>query len=225
MENENTPEVTPEAVEAGLAPEVPAFLRDVDPAKRDEVLRKLGLIKETREQQMADAVPAEQAAAEQPKPEPQVMSGKDVDWTEYDLDYSVKHLYNDARFQMTPQGPKWVAMVDEFNSSERSWGNFDTKVKDRNGNPDAEFLNLGQYLNDMLNGPEGWNLISVLPGSTGRAGVLLRRTVPILLPDPKQLEKETTVEAPKDEELQKVQDAGDMFAAEIGVVAEGDPQS
>jgi hypothetical protein len=207
MDNtENTP--TEPVVEQPAAPEIPAFLKDVDPEKRDAILAKLGRFKE---QAVAVSEAAEGAAEEPAKPQGEVVSGKDVDWSEYELDYSVKHLYPEARYQNTPQGPRWVAQIDEFFSTERDFGSFNKRIKN-----DTEFLNLGQFLNDMLNSPEGWKLISVLPSGTGRAGVLMQRVVPVILPDPIPLKTETEVAVPTDAELANVQTAADDFAAEVG---------
>jgi hypothetical protein len=207
MDNtENTP--TEPVVEQPAAPEIPAFLKDVDPEKRDAILAKLGRFKE---QAVAVSEAAEGAVEEPAKPQGEVVSGKDVDWSEYELDYSVKHLYPEARYQNTPQGPRWVAQIDEFFSTERDFGSMGKRIKN-----DTEFLNLGQFLNDMLNSPEGWKLISVLPSGTGRAGVLMQRVVPVILPDPIPLKTETEVAVPTDAELANVQTAADSFAAEVG---------
>lgn len=203
-------------------PEVPAFLKDVDPAKRDAVLAKLAKYKEEAAATIGDGAPSpapgEDKLVARPAEGATALPGKDVDWSEYDLDYNVKHLYPNARYQNTPQGPKWVALVDEFYSTTKDWRG--TNMVNGPRGPKTEPQNLGAFLGDMLNGPEGWNLISVLPASGGQAGVLLRREVPVLLPDPKPLETKTVVEAPKDEELAKVQAAGDAFAAEAGTVDE-----
>jgi hypothetical protein len=193
--------------------EVPAFLRDVDPAKRAEVLAKLAAARALGAQNAA--AEAEQPAEEPAAPQAQVLLGKDVDWTAYRLQYSVKHLYPESRYQDTPQGPHWVAMVDEFFSTERDFRSHGKLVKNLRGE-ETDQLNLGMFLNDMLNGPEGWKLISVLPSSSGRAGILMQRQVPVLLPHPEKIETETTVEAPKDEELAATQAAADAFAAEVG---------
>src|SRR5881394_1172980 len=40
-----------------------------------------------------------------------LLSGKDVDWSEYDLDFNVRHLYPLSVQRPTPEGLKWVAMV------------------------------------------------------------------------------------------------------------------
>jgi hypothetical protein len=215
VDTENTqPDQNVEAPAVVEAPEVPAFLRDMDPAKREEVLAKLAAHKAAAAE--AAAIEGTQPAEEAPaKPEAEVLSGETVEWSEYRLEYSVKHLYKGARYQNTPQGPKWVAMVDEFFSTERDFRSHGKKVKNLRGE-EIDALNLGEFLNDMLNGPEGWKLISVLPSSSARAGILMQRAVPIILPDPVKIETETTVAAPKDEELAAVTSAADAFAAEVG---------
>jgi hypothetical protein len=107
--------------------------------------------------------------------------------------------------------------VDEFFSTERDFRNYDKKAKNPNDPEQTEPVNLGMYLNDFLNSPEGWRLVSLLPSGMGRAGVLLQRSVPIVLPDPKPLKKETEVAAPTDPELQKIEDDALAFAAEEGL--------
>jgi hypothetical protein len=158
-------------------------------------------------------------AVEDAKPEEgtgSVTTGKDVDWSEYDLDYSVKHLYPQASFRMTPQGPKWIAMLDEFLSTERDFRNYGKQVKTPNGEG-TESVNLGEWLNDMLNSPGGWRVVSILPSGMGRAGVLLQRQSPIALPNPKPLKKATEVAIPREEELQRVQDAAQAFMETEGL--------
>jgi len=189
---------------------VPAMLANVDPAKLAAMREKMKrFMKPGGKTISGSEAPADAPSEQAPTPE-----GKDVDWSEYDLDFSVRHLYPQAKFRMTPQGPKWVAMVDEFHSVEKSFTNHGVKTKK------DEPLNLGEYLNDMLNSPEGWRVVSILPASTGRAGVLLQRAVPVVLPDPKPLKKAEEVEAPRDEELQRVEDAALAFAAGEGLTPE-----
>jgi hypothetical protein len=205
--NEMTPQVEP-TVEA--APAIPAFLAGLDPAKRDEVLRKLGKIKdEATPESTLPSMVAEEVPAEPAKPQAEVLSGKDVDWSEYNLDYNVKHLYPEARFQNTPQGPKWVALLDEFDTSSRDYdGKGMTRLKD------GSSRHLGTFLGDMLNSPEGWKLISVLPTGS-RAGVIFQRSTPVILPDPIAIKTTTEVEAPKDEELSAIEDKAAAFNAEV----------
>jgi hypothetical protein len=192
-------------------PEIPTFLRDMDPEARKVVMDKLAAIKAAKvtEEATLPNMVAEAVPGEAPKPQGEVISGKDVDWSEYNLDFNVRHLYPEARFQNTPQGPKWVGMVDEFDSSSRDYDGKDSaRLKD------GSSRHLATFLGDMLNGPGGWKLISVLP-TGNRAGVLFQRATPVILPDPIRLETTTEVAAPKDEELKVVEDAASAFNAEV----------
>lgn len=200
----------PSEAEATLA-------RMVDPEQLAKVRETLKRFKETKAAVAATPPPADPTAPAPPKQGPP--SGKDVDWSEYDLQYDIKHLYPMAQFRETPQGPKWVVMVDEFFSTEKMWRGHGKKNNRPNAldKTETEASNLGEYLGDMLNGPEGWQVTSLLPGSTGMVGVLLRRPVPVVLPDPKLLQKETEVVPPSDPELQRVEEAALAFAAEEGL--------
>lgn len=169
-------------------------------------------------------VPVAQAA--EPEKQVEVPKGSDVDWSQYDIPYTHRHLYPQAMFRnTTAHGPKWVVMIDEFHSTDRDWTNYDKMVKNpATGEPEP--LNLGKYLNDMLNGPEQWHLVSAMPSLGGKVGVLLRRQVPMVLPDPVPLKSEVEVEAPRDPELQKAEDAAMDFAQSIGLTppTAGEPE-
>jgi hypothetical protein len=202
-----------EGAPTSAEPEVPAGLRGVDPEKLAALREKLKKFATSDKKTISGSeMPTDAAKPE----EGEVTTGKDVDWSEYDLPYNVKHLYPDAKFRDTPQGPKWVAMLDEFTSSERAFGSYGKRVA--NG---EEFLNLGQYLNDMLNGPDGWTVVTVLPAGMGRVGVLLRREFAFVLPDPKPLKKDVEVEAPTDPELEREEAAALKFAESVS----GEPDS
>ncbi len=145
--------------------------------------------------------------------------GSDVDWSEYDLHPDLRHLYPQAEYRETDQGPKWVYMADEFYSTEREWRSYETTVASRI-RAGSENLNLGKFLNDMLNGPDGWRLVLSLPGTTGRVGVLLQRKFPFLLPDPLPLKKSTEVEAPSDPELERLDATVEDFMANMDLTPE-----
>jgi hypothetical protein len=196
-------------------PPVPAALRDVDPALLAAIRDKVKQFTKSD----AKTISGSEAPVEATAPAEgtgKVTEGKDVDWSEYDLDFTVRHLYPQARYVDTPQGPHWVAMVDEFHSCERSFAGHG-KTVNAYGSTEQEPLNLGNYLNDMLNNPEGWRVVSLLPGSVGRVGVLLTRQRPLVLPEPKLLRKDTEVEAPKDPELQREEDAALAFMEREGL--------
>lgn len=207
-DNEAANEVVPEIA-------IPEGLKDVDQEKLAKVRAALLKIKENSEKTVSGSeAPPDVPAAPEGTTVSGPLEGKNVDWSEYDLEFSVKHLYPHAKFLMTEQGPRWVVRVDQFNSSERSFSDYGKKTNT------GEARNLGEFLNDMLNGPDGWTVVTVLPASTGRAGVLLRRDGIIALPDPVQLKKTTEVEAPKDPELQVEEDAALAFMSNEGLTPE-----
>lgn len=207
MSDTTQPDALPEETQTPVAaPELPDALKNVDPGKLELLREKLAKFTSSNK----TTISGSEAVADAPG-SAAVNMGKDVDWSEYNLEFNVRHLYPQATFRDTPEGPKWVAMVDEFYSLERSW------MSHRKSSSDGNPMNLGEYLNDMLNSPEGWRIISILPGSTGRVGILLQRQVPVILPDPTPLKKETEVEAPTDVELQRTEDAALAFASEVGL--------
>ena len=194
-------------------PTLPEALKEVDPDKMKKILETVQKFKERKEK----TVSGSEAVDEGPQPEQgDVMDGSKVDWSEYELRYELRHLYPRAKHQMTPEGPKWVAMVEEFHSAERAYGSYGQKVNTPN-RQDKEPLNFGEYLNDMLNSPEGWRIASMLPTSMGRVGLLLHRMVPVVLPNPTLLEKETEVEAPTDPELAQMEDTALKFMETEGL--------
>jgi hypothetical protein len=202
---DNTPvDETPQVAE------VPASLAGVDAEKLAALKEKLKKFTARAEEQPVEAAPTEEET------KAPVNEGKDVDWSEYDLDFNVRHLYPQAKFRMTPQGPKWVVLVDEFLSTTRNFGSHGKTVKALKGDGE-EPLNMGEYLGNLLNSPEGWRLVSVLPMSGGQAGIMLQRAVPVVLPDPVPLKKETEVEAPVDAELKTVEDAALDFMRTEGI--------
>jgi hypothetical protein len=141
------------------------------------------------------------------------LTGADVDWSEYQLDFNVAHLYKKAVLRDTPEGPKWIAMVVDFLSVTRDFNNHGKFVK-QVGNPALqEPLNLGEFLKDRVNGRDQWRIAAVMPAGS-QCGLLLEREVPVVLPDPEPLKKKEEVEAPTDKQLQNVEDAALTFMAE-----------
>lgn len=139
--------------------------------------------------------------------------GSDVNWDEYDIPFALKERYKEAIYRETPQGPKWVVMQDEFDSSTREWG-----AKGAAPRKDGTHPNLGTFLNEMLNDGKGWRAIAIQPVS-GQAGVLLQRQVPYILPDPVRLQQDTEVAAPSDPELAAAEDAALSFMQSEGLKA------
>lgn len=221
--------VTPEAIEEIMAPSdagvpvVPAGLRDVDPAKLAEIREKLGRFMTKRGTTVSGAEDPDSASKvdQEGRTLGEVMKGEDVDWSEYDLQYDVRHLYKRAMFRETAQGPKWVAMLDEFYSTEKDARSHGKMVNVPGGTEgvDREPQNLGEYLSQMTNGSEGWAIAAILPGTMGKALVVMRKQTAVALPDPKPLKKAEEVEAPKEQELQNIEDAALAFAENEGLTA------
>lgn len=218
-ENNDTPETkdTLEFSTPGTADEFPEELRDVDPAKLEELRNLVTQFAEGRTRTESGSEAPDAPGVKEPGEDPRsgkTVTGADVDWSEYDLEFNLRHLYPRATLRETPEGPRWVVMLDEFFTTARNW---DSHGKRTRGN---EPLNLGEYLGDMVNSPEAWRPITFLPDSYGRAGVLLHRQVPMVLPNPKPLEKTTEVEPPRDPELQEVEDAALDFMEAEGLTPE-----
>lgn len=152
------------------------------------------------------------APTNMPAADARPLTGRDVDWSEYNLDFNVAHLYPRAVYRETPQGPKWVAMITDFHSTSRNFGGHGKRVNAPGSvdGQETEALNLGEYLNDMCNGREEWKIAAVMPVGSA-CGLLLERQVPIILPDPLPLKKSEEVEPPTDPALQNVEDAALEF--------------
>lgn len=219
-ENQDQPATTP-----GEQPEQEAPKPVLTEGIKDSIREHLKKFRKSNQKTISGS---EAPAEGQPADAAPVSAGRDVDWSEYDIPYSLRHLYPQATYRQTPDGPHWVAMVDEFYSSERDFRSHGKRVNvpGTTDGKSTEPLNLGEYLNDMLNSPEGWRLVSVLPSGTGKAGIVLQRQVPVVLPDPTPLKKEAEVAAPTDEELSRVEQRALEFARTEGLnpdaVAEGD---
>jgi hypothetical protein len=205
-------ENTAEAALAQLKAAAPA---DFDMTQMDALKAKLAKLgKGTAKTASGSEAPAEGTGQPQ---DGRPLTGRDVDWSEYNLDYNLAHLYPGAVYRETPQGPKWVAMVVDFLSTTREFRAYNEKVNPPGVSdaPDSEKepKNLGLYLNDMCNGREQWKISAVMPVGT-QCGLLLERQVPIILPDPQVLKKAEEVAAPADPALQAVEDAALAFIEE-----------
>lgn len=164
-------------------------------------------------QDAVNAVPSPQPDA------PRALTGRDVDWSEYNLDFNVRHLYPKAVYRDTPEGPKWVCMVTEFRSTTKDFRNFGKRVN-APGAVDKEVteaLNLGEFLNDQVNGRDQWKIAAVMPTGS-QCGLLLEREVPFILPDPLPLKQEEEVDAPTEPALVAVEEAAlDFMKAQEGL--------
>jgi hypothetical protein len=165
---------------------------------------------------------AEQPDAQAPMPtateDGKPITGDSIDWSEFDLDLNYAHFYPLATWTVTAEGPKWVVVINEYFSAEKQYNG---KGVDKSGDP----KNLGQYITSKINSPPDtgtgpWQVATVVPATMGNGAVLFTRKVPIVLPDPKPLEKETKVDAPTDTELKDTDDAATKWAAEGAAAGE-----
>ena len=200
---------------AGETDELPEF--DFGAGELGEKVKKLKDTLVERNLLPQGSVPTGEGAVEpttedgQPMPgEP--LKGSDVDWSEFDLDLNYAHFYPRSTWTVTGEGPKWVVVIDEYLSAEKP---YNATGVDKKGDP----KNLGQFITSKINSPPDmgtgpWQVATVLPATMGNGAVLFTRKVPIVLPDPKPLEKETKVEAPTTEELTAEDDAAAKWAKE-----------
>lgn len=171
-----------------------------------------------------DTAPLADLPGGQPGQDGRPLTGRDVDWSEYNLDFNIAHLYKNAVYRDTPQGPKWVSMVTDFQSGTKDFRNYGKRVNapGATDKSETESLNLAEYLNDMVNGREQWKIAAVMPAQSGQCGVLLERQMPFILPDPELLKKTEEVDAPTDQALQATEDAALAFMADQKDVDNGD---
>lgn len=203
-----------------IAP-IPAALKEVNPeilAALREKVKAFAANKGTTASgsEAPDTAPQ---VTEEGNPIAQVQSGRDVDWSLYDLPFELKHLYKDALYRETPQGPKWVVNLEEFYSTSCEARAHGKMVNATIGSGATQPLNLGEFLTNTLAGSEGWQIGAILPTNNEKAIVLMKRPQSLVLPDPIPLKTEAEVEAPTDPELQNIEDAALEFAASEGLAA------
>jgi hypothetical protein len=174
-------------------------------AKMRKVLEKLGMgapapVEMPAEEQKAQ-VSAEEADKIVEQMKAAAVNGKDVDWSNFDLDANLAHLYPTAKMVETLEGPKWVAQIQAF---EFETGEYKlTKAAKAQGKQ-----SLGDTVRQRVNSPERWQIVSVYASGPGFGVVMFNRTVQIVLPDPRQLRQEAEMPvAPSDVELAEVEDA------------------
>ena len=213
--SEQNEDVTVKANEDGLLVKTPNDMED-----------KLAMIRaklqQNNEGQPVRPIEQDEEEAAQTRP-----SGADVDWSGYDLPTQYAHLYRrpSTTLLMTDEGPKWVAIVDDFFALR------------------APFAIIGLRISQMVNGPEDWRLMSaVVPGGqmsrsqckdagfdpslAGGVGIVtLQRKVTVKLPTPNLLkaEGEDTPTPPTDAELKVAEDAALSWIEKEGQAQAGAP--
>lgn len=162
MTDDTTPEVTEALNEAEAALDA-GF--DVDSPELDAALQKLKERLGVKTKDAEDAVVPQQSA------------GSEVDWSDYDLDPKLAHLYPSSRLHPTENGARWVVDITEFMA-----------VKNR-------YELIGKQITQMINGPEGWRLQSAVVPVNALYGIAtLQRVFPIILPTPMLLKAVEDIE-------------------------------
>jgi hypothetical protein len=217
MSDEN---MAPEELESGLSanPEAeinePAAPREVDPAQLAELERRLAAFKESTGQTASGSV------------------APTVDLSDFELDPEIAHLYRRGRVEdrETSEGPKptWVSPEHQYLIVD---GNYNGSHGMRRGKGQGQhlFIRLDDNITAIVNGPEGimsvpehgWRLSAILPNSGGMGVAVFERNVKRELPDPTPVQKTTTVADVKDEELMRMNEEAQQWAAgQDGQVAE-----
>lgn len=165
-------------------------------AKIQKVREKLGLAAPPATEEVAEEV----APAEAGTP---VMTEDVIDWSEFDLDPNLAHFYPMAKMQATPEGPRWVVLIDVFE--------FDT----------AQYGKLGKLMTQRVNSVDQWSIATITTNGAGMGAVLYTRKVPLILPNPVMLKHEAELPpAPTDEELAAAEKAGLDWIAKEGQTTE-----
>jgi hypothetical protein len=172
-------------------------LPGVDPAKLRKLMDKLGINPPQMEAGPQTADPADPVAPLEPE--------APIDWSTFNLDPGIAHLYPKSRLEETPEGPRFVALIDVFEFVTDS------------------YKKLGGRVTDMVNGSERWRIATVYGNGSGFGVVMFTRTVPMVLPVPEKLKTEAELPPPQtDEELAAAEKAALNWIAKEGQVTEAE---
>lgn len=143
--------------------------------------------------------PTAEEMEETPTGETQTL-GRDVDWSEYDLNPEIAHHYPNARLVPGENGNRWVVDIVQFRVEKEP------------------VTRIARIVNDLVNGPEGWRMQSpFLPGQGSQVLVTLQRIVSVVLPTPNLLRTEgdiaNEITQPTDEELKVAEEEALKWAA------------
>lgn len=137
----------------------------------------------------------------------EVIRGKDVDWSNYDLDKDIAHLYNTAVLQTIGDRREWVAQLEVFDFSTAPYTPSKRTTK-----------TLGEEVTQRVNGPERWKIATVFSNQPGLGTVMFSRTVTVALPDPRPLITGGELEpVPSEDELSYAQDAANQWMKTEGI--------
>lgn len=138
----------------------------MDDELTQQKLDNLADIFERRRRAGLDAVEQEPNREEQPTVEDWSLVAEcepmDVDWTKYELDERLAHLYPRSQFA----DGKFVFVVKQFEV-----------IADSN-------KKIGDVVGRAVNGPGNWEIMSVLPNGSGMTTFVLTRRFPYELPTP-----------------------------------------
>jgi len=204
----NTPaeEIQVPEIESGLSenPEAevsePALPREIDP----EVLAQL--------ERNLEAFKSEQGATASGS---EAVAGPNLD--DFEFDPALEHLYRRGRVEDVDDVPTWVTPEHQYLIIGGNYGG--ERGKRNKGNV---LMRLDDQIQEITNGPEGimsianhgWRLSAVIPNGTGMGVAILERNIKRPLPWPDAVKKETEVAAVKDEELQRMNETAQAWAAE-----------
>jgi hypothetical protein len=168
-----------------------------------ETQEKIRLLKEklgVADENVDTTGAAEGADFEAPSP----VTGKDVNWDDYDLQPGLAHLYPRAELRETDDGLKWTVELDEFYTVSKSYHG--------NGvNKDGTPIAMGDFITSMVNGPEKWRIATVMPNGAGAGAILFQRKSRMILPDP-MISLPADTSSPTNEELKGYEDAALKWA-------------
>jgi len=120
------------------------------------------------------------------------------DWSQYDIDQNIAHLYPKSVLHRTEDSVQLLAPWVEL---QFKTGGYNAKHA-----KDIEIL---------VNGPEQWQIAAILPNGSGLLGFVLQRGVRKALPLPQKFVTETEVAAPTDPELDATEAAALAWAGQV----------
>ena len=137
----------------------------------------------------------EEQAAQQQQAQPEAQP----DWSKYELDPQFAHLYPKSRIEGNQIIAPWVQL------------NCFT----------AAFSKAGEAVEQLVNGPEQWQIAAIVPNGSGMIGFVLQRTVRFALPNPAMIQTDVDVPEPTDPELAATEAAALAWAGQEEPTTEG----
>lgn len=133
-----------------------------------------------------------------------------------EVEPELRYLYERGTVEETSEGTKWVVAKHEFLIETGSYSGEHGKT-----NKAGYLTRLDDIITKVVNGEHGimsvkthgWRLSAIIPNGTGMGVAVFERNVKMILPDPKPVEKKTEVAQVKDEELVRVNEESQAWAA------------